>query len=89
VPHVVSPGPHAAAHPPSKHAWPAPHVDPQLPQLPGSELRFVHAAASPAVHLLSGAMHTVSQVPVEQTVPLGQTLPHAPQFALSVCTLAQ
>jgi hypothetical protein len=34
-------------------------------------------------------MHTVWHVPVEQTVPLGHTLPQAPQFALSVCTLAQ
>jgi hypothetical protein len=28
-------------------------------------------------------------VPIEQTAPLGHTFPQAPQFALSVCTLAQ
>jgi hypothetical protein len=83
------PAPHAKTHPPSKHAWLAPHAVPQLPQLSGSVPRFVHAATPPLLHLLRGARHTVWQDAAEHTVPLGHTLPQAPQLALSVCTLAQ
>jgi hypothetical protein len=34
-------------------------------------------------------MQIIWQVPIEQTEPFGHTLPQDPQFALSVCTLAQ
>jgi hypothetical protein len=79
----------ATTHPPSKHAAPDEHVVPQPPQLLGSELRFAHAEASPALHWLRGAAHTVWHEPPEHTVPLAHTLPQDPQLALSVCTLAQ
>src|SRR5580692_7138374 len=62
------------------HVCPVAHTLPQAPQLFGS----LCVSAQEVPHNVVPPPHDVAHVPCEQTVPLPQTFPHAPQLLLSV-----
>ena len=75
-----------ATHLPARH----PGVDPlqtlpHVPQLSRSEVLSTHCVP----HRLSGGVHSAWQVPPEHTSPVAHVFPQVPQFAWSVCVLAQ
>ena len=77
--HCVWPGKHALRQPRPLHTWLEPHCVPQDPQWSGS-LRETHAplhSRKPVAQL---------QKPAVQLAP-AHDVPHAPQFAGSVCVL--
>jgi hypothetical protein len=64
------------------HSCPVPHEAPQAPQFIGSLCRSTQLwphGVSP------GTVHSVPQVPAEQSCPAGQAAPQAPQLAPSLC----
>jgi hypothetical protein len=63
------------------------HAFPQPPQLPLSEPVFTHAMPASVGHCVSPGAQ--AHVPAVHTWPASQTLPHMPQFALSVLVFAQ
>jgi hypothetical protein len=73
-----------------EQALPGSHAFLQTPQFALSVFVSVQEACpSGVVHRVCEAMHFVLHLPPEQTSPIAQTLPHAPQFALSVSVFAQ
>ncbi len=78
---------------PLTQSWPLEQALPQVPQLLRSVLRFAQygAPASPpqSVCPLLLSPHVPLHAPPKQTCPAAQTLPHAPQFSLSVLVLTQ
>src|SRR5690242_10382521 len=77
IPHVP------AAQTPFAFAWAA-QAFAHMPQLAGSNCVLVQTPPQ----LVSPCWHESPHLPIEQTLPIGQALPHAPQFALSVWVLA-
>jgi hypothetical protein len=61
---------------------------PHAPQLFGSDAKVVQRAPAPEPHAFGVAVGQL-HMPVEHCWPRGQTLPHTPQFWVSVCSLAQ
>ena len=86
----LSPSWQVSAHVPPEQTWPALHLLPQAPQLPGLCCRLAQngAPASPPPHCLRPAGQEMPHVPVAQTCPTWHLLPHAPQLSgsLSVAT---
>jgi hypothetical protein len=65
--------------------WARSHATPHIPQLAGSLAVFTQRTeAVPALQVAYGAVQAVTQAPAEQTCPLGQAVPHAPQFIAEV-----
>ena len=79
----VRPGPHPEPHMPPLQTSVPEQALPQAPQLDRSELVLTHAPLHSVVP--TGQV----QAPLTQEAPVGQTLPHVPQFFESLCTDTQ
>jgi len=88
----IPPGHINGRHDPATQALPSPHGDPQAPQLRRLVLKSTHPSGhtvqtrrTPASGGGVDGVHAIkAQELVWHTAPIGQTTPHAPQFARSV-----